>query len=154
MIVSLVAAALLLVTRRLKPERVLQSVDGSLLVVFAGLFVLTAVVRSLTATWTPPLTSAGGILVAVVLLSNVISNVPAVLLLQTWVSDERTWLLLAAGATLAGNLTLFGSVANVITAEAVKAAGQSLTFGEHLRFGLPLTLVLLLLTYGWVLQVS
>ncbi len=58
------------------------------------------------------------------------------------------------GATLAGNLTRFGSVANLITAEAVKAAGQTLTFGEHLRFGLPLTLVLLLLTYGWVLQVS
>lgn len=64
--------------------------------------------------------------------------------------DSRTWLLLAAASTLAGNLTLLGSVANLIVAEAVKKLGHSLTFWEHLRFGLPLTVITLGLTYIWL----
>jgi Na+/H+ antiporter NhaD/arsenite permease-like protein len=86
------------------------------------------------------------------LLSNLVSNVPAVLLLHHLIPhpDTRTWLLLAAASTLAGNLTLLGSVANLIVAEAVAKQGYRLTFGEHLRFGLPLTAITLALTYFWI----
>lgn len=87
-----------------------------------------------------------------VVLSNLISNVPAVLLLHSLVSpgDTKYWLLLAAGSTLAGNLTLFGSVANLIVVETAADLGYKLTFWEHLRFGAPLTVCTLFLVYLWV----
>jgi Na+/H+ antiporter NhaD/arsenite permease-like protein len=58
--------------------------------------------------------------------------------------------LLAAGSTLAGNLTLLGSVANLIVAEAVAKQGYRLNFWEHLRFGLPLTGLTLAIAYYWL----
>ena len=86
------------------------------------------------------------------LLSNLVSNVPAVLLLHHLIPNPnpQTWLLLAAGSTLAGNLTLLGSVANLIVAEAAAKQGYRLTFWEHLRFGLPLTGITLVLAYFWI----
>ena len=86
------------------------------------------------------------------LLSNLVSNVPAVLLLHHLIphADTRTWLLLAAASTLAGNLTLLGSVANLIVAEAVGKLGYHLSFWEHLRFGLPLTALTLAIAYFWL----
>jgi Na+/H+ antiporter NhaD/arsenite permease-like protein len=84
-----------------------------------------------------------------------VSNVPAVLLLHHLIPhpDERTWLLLAAASTLAGNLTLLGSVANLIVAEAAVKQGHHLSFWQHLRFGFPLTVVTLALTYFWLFLV-
>lgn len=144
---AFLAAAILLITRRIKPQRVLKEVDWSLLVLFSGLFILTNSVESLQLSnyisgWTNhPI----GLLTTTVILSNLISNVPAVLLLHSLISqsDTQSWLLLAAGSTLAGNLTLFGSVANLITVEAAGAQGYRLSFWEHFRFGLPLTLMTL-----------
>ncbi|MEH1828602.1 MAG: anion transporter [Nostoc sp.] len=152
--VTLIAAALLLVTRRLKPERILQKVDWDLLLMFCGLFILTEGVQKLGSLgWLSrfvhdPLSILG----ITALLSNLVSNVPAILLLHHLIPhpDTRTWLLLAAVSTLAGNLTLLGSVANLIVAEAVAKQGYRLTFGEHFRFGLPLTVITLVLTYFWI----
>ncbi|WP_445630405.1 anion transporter [Nostoc sp. DSM 114167] len=151
---TLVAAGLLFITRRIKPQRVLNKVDWDLLVMFSGLFVVTAGVEKLGIlnlfsglVYTPL-----NILGITALLSNLVSNVPAVLLLQHLIPhpDTKTWLLLAAGSTLAGNLTLLGSVANLIVAEAVAKLGYQLSFWEHLRFGLPLTVVTLILAYFWI----
>ncbi|MEH2152572.1 anion transporter [Nostoc sp.] len=151
---TLIAAGLLFITRRIKPQRVLNKVDWDLLVMFSGLFVVTAGVEKLGIlnlfsglVYTPL-----NILGITALLSNLVSNVPAVLLLQHLIPhpDTRTWLLLAAGSTLAGNLTLLGSVANLIVAEAVAKLGYQLSFWEHLRFGLPLTVLTLILAYFWI----
>ena len=151
---TLVAAGLLFITRRIKPQRVLNKVDWDLLVMFSGLFIVTAGVEKLGIlnlfsglVYTPL-----SILGITALLSNLVSNVPAVLLLQHLIPhpDTKTWLLLAAGSTLAGNLTLLGSVANLIVAEAVAKLGYQLSFWEHLRFGLPLTVVTLILAYFWI----
>lgn len=151
---TLIAAGLLLVTRRIKPDRILRQVDWDLLLMFSGLFILTAGVQKLNSlegvahlTQTPL-----SLLGVTALLSNLVSNVPAVLLLHQLLPqpDTQTWLLLAAGSTLAGNLTLLGSVANLIVAEAAARQGYSLGFWEHLRFGLPLTLLTLGLTWLWV----
>ncbi|MEN9266555.1 MAG: hypothetical protein Q6K99_10005, partial [Thermostichales cyanobacterium BF4_bins_65] len=90
------------------------------------------------------------LLPSVVVLSNLISNVPAVLLLHPQAQTPADWYLLAAGSTLAGNLTLLGSVANLIVVEAAARQGERLSFWEHLRFGLPLTLVLCLLGFWWI----
>ncbi|MBN3922909.1 anion transporter [Nostoc sp. NMS4] len=151
---TFVAAGLLFITRRIKPQRVLNKVDWDLLVMFSGLFVVTAGVEKLGIlnlfsglVYTPM-----NILGITALLSNLVSNVPAVLLLQHLIPhpDTKTWLLLAAGSTLAGNLTLLGSVANLIVAEAVAKLGYQLSFWEHLRFGLPLTVLTLILAYFWI----
>lgn len=152
---ALVAASLLLITRRIKPQRILKHVDWNLLVMFSGLFILTKATQKLNLLqpFTHAINSAASLLGVTVLLSNLISNVPAVLLLHPLISqnDTQSWLLLAAGSTLAGNLTLFGSVANLIVAEAANGLGYKLTFLEHLRFGLPLTLYTLVLAYVFLL---
>jgi Na+/H+ antiporter NhaD/arsenite permease-like protein len=152
---SLIAAGLILITRRVKPERFLQRVDWDLLVMFAGLFILTEGVQKLgSLDWFAGMVSQPlPILGITVLLSNLVSNVPAILLLHSLIPHptEQIWLLLAAVSTLAGNLTLLGSVANLIVAEATSKNGHHLSFGEHLRFGLPLTVVTLALTYGWLI---
>jgi Na+/H+ antiporter NhaD/arsenite permease-like protein len=149
-----IAAAVLLLSRRVKAQRLLAAVDWNLLVMFAGLFVITQATERLGLlrgfagfTGTP-----AGLLGVTVVLSNLISNVPAVLVLQPLIpqGDTQAWLLLAAASTLAGNLTLLGSVANLIVAEAVTRQGYVLSFREHLRFGLPLTLVTLAIAYFWI----
>ncbi len=151
---TLIAAALLFITRRVKPERFLQKVDWDLLVMFSGLFVLTEGVQKMQAlNWFSQFVHTPlSILGVTTLLSNLVSNVPAVLLLQHLIPhpDTRTWLLLAAASTLAGNLTLLGSVANLIVAEAVAKQGHQLSFWEHMRFGLPLTIITLVLAYLWI----
>lgn len=148
------AASALLITRRLRSERFLNQVDWSLLVLFSGLFILTRATRNLDllAPLTQIIDRPIGLLASVSILSNLLSNVPAVLLLQPLIAPENTqsWLLLSAGSTLAGNLTLFGAVANLITVEAANKAGYSLNFMTHLRFGLPLTLITLTLSYFWI----
>jgi Na+/H+ antiporter NhaD/arsenite permease-like protein len=151
---ALIAASLLLITRRVKPQRILKKVDWNLLVMFSGLFILTRVTQKLNLLqpFTHAINSAASLLGVTAILSNLISNVPAVLLLQPLIpkSDTHSWLLLAAASTLAGNLSLFGSVANLIVAEAANELGYKLTFWEHLRFGAPLTVCTLLLAYLWV----
>ena len=151
---TLVAAGLLLITRRLQPHRVLHKVDWNLLVMFSGLFIVTEGVQKLgvLGLFSSLVDTPMSILGVTALLSNLVSNVPAVLLLHNLIPhpDTRTWLLLAAGSTLAGNLTLLGSVANLIVAEAVAKLGYQLTFWEHLRFGVPLTALTLVLAYFWI----
>ncbi|MBD2500844.1 anion transporter [Anabaena azotica] len=151
---ALVAASLLLITRRIKPGRILKKVDWNLLVMFSGLFILTKATQKLNLLqpFTHAINSAASLLGITAILSNLISNVPAVLLLQPLISpsDTKSWLLLAAGSTLAGNLTLFGSVANLIIVEAAADLGYKLTFLEHLRFGVPLTICTLILAYVFI----
>lgn len=148
------AAALLLITRRLKPQKILTQIDWQLLIMFSGLFILTQSVKSLNLfnflnQW---ITNSFNLVSITLILSNLISNVPAVLLLQGIIANPTTeqWLLLASSATLAGNLTLFGSVANLIMVESAAIEGYKLSFWEHLRFGLPLTIITTMIVYHWV----
>ena len=158
---ALLAASLLLVTRRLKPERVFREIDWSLLVFFAALFVVTAALGPLGVSgrlfvWAAPALSAGvaPLAAVAVLLSNVVSNVPAVLLLRPLVPHlahpERAWLTVAMATTLAGNMTLLGSVANLIVAELARVRGVRLSFGEYLKAGLPVTLLSLAAGIAWL----
>jgi Na+/H+ antiporter NhaD/arsenite permease-like protein len=151
---ALVAASLLLITRRLKPQRIFRKIDWNLIVMFSGLFILTKVIQKLNILhfFTATINTTEGLISVTAILSNLISNVPAVLLLKPLIvhDDTKSWLLLAATSTLAGNLTLFGSVANLIVAEAAVDLGYKLTFWQHLRFGLPLTFLTLLFAYFWI----
>lgn len=166
---ALLAASLLLVTRRLKPERVFREVDWSLLVFFASLFVVTAALEPLGVTaalfaLARPLLAgelaAGvpGLAAAGAVLSNLVSNVPAVLLLRPLVprlpDPEHAWLVLAMGTTLAGNLTLLGSVANLIVAELARGRGVRVSFGEYLKAGVPITLLTLAWGVAWLVWIA
>lgn len=158
---ALVAASALLITRRLKPERVFVEIDWSLLVFFAGLFVVTGALRHtpltpLLESFIRPALDGGlapfAVLAAVV--SNLVSNVPAVLLFRPVVEmaadPQITWLTLAMATTFAGNLTLLGSVANLIVAETARRHGVHLGFVEYLRAGVLITLGTLGIGIAWL----
>ena len=87
-------------------------------------------------------------------ISNIISNVPAVLALKPFVQglgdQQRIWLVIAMSATLAGNLTLVGSVANLIVAERARTAGIAISFGAYCRAGVPLTVITLAIGAWWL----
>ncbi len=158
---ALAGAAVLLLTRRVKPAKVLSRVDGTLLLFFAALFVVTRAVENtggfrVLLDWSRPLLAENLALFSAVatVLSNLISNVPAVMVLKPLIpglaDPQKAWIALAAASTLAGNLTLLGSVANLIVAETARPYGIKLTFGEYLKVGLPLGLVSIVLTVAWL----
>ncbi|MBI2497921.1 MAG: anion transporter, partial [Opitutae bacterium] len=149
---ALLAASLLLITRRLKPERVFREIDWGLLVFFTGLFVVTGAIE--TTGWGDRLFAAlrpwadGGpakFTAVAVVLSNLVSNVPAVMLFRpvvpTLAEPHTAWLTLAMATTLAGNLTLLGSVANLIVAEIARHRGVRLSFVEYLKAGTPIAVL-------------
>ncbi|MCS6960624.1 MAG: anion transporter [Pseudanabaenaceae cyanobacterium SKYGB_i_bin29] len=152
---ALLAATGFLITRRLKPDRFFHHIEWGLLILFCGLFVLTEVVRStdLLTVFFPLIQHPIGFLTTVTILSNLISNVPTVLLLYPLIGegDTNSWLLLAAASTLGGNFTLFGAVANLITAEAAEREGHKLNFWTHACYGIPLTIGTLAIAYLWIL---
>src|SRR5438445_1562718 len=150
---ALAGAVIAVVISGRAPRQVFAQVDGPLLLFFAALFVIVggleaAQILALARGLIQPLIDAPGALGAFHLswistvASNVVSNVPWVLVAIRWIGlDEaglRPWLLLALTSTFAGNLTLFGSVANVIVFE---TAHERIGFWEFLRIGAPLTLV-------------
>jgi Na+/H+ antiporter NhaD/arsenite permease-like protein len=152
--VAIVTGALLLLTRRIKPERVYREIDWSLLLLFAGLFIVVAGLEK--AALTPDLVRDVGefglgrpaMLTGVAaVLSNLVSNVPAVLVLKPFVQslpDPRTaWLALAMAATLAGNFTILGSVANLIVVQRARRHGIEIGFWSYFRIGAPITLATL-----------
>lgn len=162
---ALGAAALLLVTRRIKPARVFTELDWSLLVFFAALFVVTHAINVLLVNSMrgelARVSSGSGLatLSAVsVVLSNLVSNVPAVLLLSpvvsSWPEPTAGWLTLAMATTFAGNLTLLGSVANLIVAESARARGVHLGFGEYLKAGVPITVLTVALGVLWLAHIG
>jgi Na+/H+ antiporter NhaD/arsenite permease-like protein len=149
--------------KRTDTSRVWPAVDWSVLVFFAGLFVVVAgFVHSGGPAWLfarVPLWTDGGwwrlsglFLVG----SNVVSNVPFILVIEaqmaTLPNARLGWELLAVVSTFAGNLTLLGSVANIIVAEAGRDVG-GLSFVEHLKVGLPLALVSSAVGAAWLVGV-
>jgi Na+/H+ antiporter NhaD/arsenite permease-like protein len=89
----------------------------------------------------------------VALLSNLVSNVPAVMLLKSVVPSfahpHTAWLILAMASTLAGNLTITGSVANIIVVESAKPEIY-IGFWDYFRAGLPTTVITLLVGCAWL----
>ncbi|MBI4511530.1 MAG: anion transporter [Deltaproteobacteria bacterium] len=162
---AMVAAALLLAVARVEPRRAFHRVDWVLLLFFAGLFVvIRGVERSgALSKLTEPLLPYIGVANATgylafalitVVGSNLVSNVPFVLVAAKWVPHmpEPRWgfIVLAFASTLAGNLTLFGSVANLIVFESAEASSSSghgprikVGFFEFLRYGSVLSLATL-----------
>ena len=154
--VAIVGGAFLLFTRRVRPQKIYIDIDWPLLVMFVGLFVVVAGFEKMVLT--PEVTAAvahlrlndTAVLAGVMaVLSNVVSNVPAVLLLKPFVPNlddaQRAWLVIAMTATLAGNFTLVGSVANLIVAQRAKARGVEIGFWSYFRIGAPLSVTTILI---------
>jgi Na+/H+ antiporter NhaD/arsenite permease-like protein len=153
---TLAVAGVLLVSRHVRSRTLVSAVDWNLLIMFIGLFIVTGtfftevqgeagnggIAAQLAASgWLPDRLS---ILVPMALaVSNTIGNVPAVMLiLQAWPSPPAgAMAALAILSTLAGNLLLIGSIANLIVAERANAAGVTLGFAEHAKAGIPITLL-------------
>ncbi len=149
---ALLGGALLLPSRRVKVRRIYAEIDWTLLLMFAGLFVVVAGVER--AVLTPGLVaridlSAIPVLAAATaILSNLVSNVPAVLVLKPFIAalpdPDRAWLVTAMASTLAGNFTLLGSVANLIVVQRARAQGVVIGFRTYFIAGAPLTVLTIL----------
>jgi Na+/H+ antiporter NhaD/arsenite permease-like protein len=157
-------AAMMLVTRTRDPQQAYRQVDWGILVFFVGLFVIVGgaekagladLLLNFARTWN--IQGPGIFTLVVAALSNLVSNVPAVMLLKSVVpgfaNPHMGWLILAMASTLAGNLTITGSVANIIVVERSRPEVH-ISFRDYFRVGLPVTLLTLgfgLLWLWWVM---
>lgn len=161
---AIIVGALLLLTRRVKSARVYAEIDWSLLLMFTGLFIIVAgAERELLTPQMVEAASGPGLHLAAIpvlstvtaVLSNLVSNVPAVLLLKPFVGGlpdhERAWLVIAMASTLAGNFTVLGSIANLIVVEKAARRGVVIGFWDYFRVGAPLTVLTLTVGTLWLM---
>ena len=153
-------AAALLITRTIEPRKLYKEVDWGLLVFFIGLFLIVGgaenagiVGKLLEIAEHLNLQHPASFVVTVTALSNIVSNVPAVMLLKSLIpgfADPHTaWLSLAMASTLAGNLTITGSVANIIVVESARPEIE-IGFWDYFRVGLPITVATLIVGSMWL----
>jgi len=158
---AIVIGGLLLLTRRVRSERVYAEIDWSLLLMFAGLFIIVAGAEhtllsdgSITAVARLHLDRVPVLSGVTAVLSNLVSNVPAVLVLKAFIdplSDQHTaWLTVAMASTLAGNFTVLGSMANLIVVQQAAVRGVEIGFWDYFKVGAPLTLLTLLIGTLWL----
>lgn len=159
-LVAITAGAVMVLIAQRDPAYAIERVDWDLLLFFASLFIVmrgferTGAVdwidaRALTLVQAGGWSAAAAVSGVMITLSNLISNVPAVMLWRNVVPSlpdpDLMWRLVAMSATFAGNLLLIGSVANLIVAERAESRGVRIGFGEYARVGVPVTL----LTVAW-----
>jgi Na+/H+ antiporter NhaD/arsenite permease-like protein len=150
--VAIVAGAVLLLTRRVKSEKIYAEIDWTLLLMFAGLFIVVAGLertvlspRVITEISRLHLEEIPVLSAITAVLSNIVSNVPAVLVLKPFIvqlrNQQQAWLTVAMASTLAGNFAIIGSVANLIVVQRARAQKVEIGFWEYFRVGAPLTLL-------------
>ncbi len=158
-VAALVGAGVLLLSRRLHSSHVMGFIDWQLLVLFMGLFVVNHAFESTglaaqAVAWLAAqgvqLADPGVLFVAGVGLSNLVSNVPAVMLLLPHQRGPDAGVTLALVSTLAGNLLLVGSIANLIVVDLAQKSGVTLDWRMHARVGVPVTLLTLGLLWTWL----
>jgi Na+/H+ antiporter NhaD/arsenite permease-like protein len=96
------------------------------------------------------LAQPGWLMLAIVALSNVVSNVPAVMLLLPFAEHPLGGAVLALFSTLAGNLLIVGSIANIIVVDQAARYGITISWREHARVGVPVTLLSLAVAGAWL----
>ncbi len=158
---AVIIGALLLLTRRVKSARVYAEIDWSLLLMFAGLFIIVAGAER---QWlTPAIVAEVGrwhladvpvLSLLTAALSNLVSNVPAVLVLRPFVGGLAdpvlAWKVIAMASTLAGNFTVLGSIANLIVVEKAARRGVVIGFWDYFRVGAPVTVLTILVGAVWL----
>ena len=160
-VAALVGAGVLLLSRRLHSAHVMGLVDWPLLILFMGLFVVNHAFESTglaaqAVAWLGVqgvvLSDPGPLLVASAVLSNLVSNVPAVMLLLPHLggSGQQAGVMLALVTTFAGNLLLVGSIANLIVADLARQQGIVIDWKRHALTGIPVTLATLTVVWAWM----
>ena len=158
-VVALAAAGVLLTSRRMHSRDMLGLVDWQLLVLFSGLFIVQLGLESsgVLARWMADAAAAGvdlgqpgWLFASAVVLSNLVSNVPAVMLLLPAAHHPQAGPLLALASTLAGNLLLVGSIANLIVVEQAARLGIAIGWRQHARVGVPVTMATLAIAAAWL----
>ena len=158
-VAALTGAGLLLLSRRLHSGKTLGLVDWELLVLFIGLFVVNhafqetgLAARTLAALAGAglPLSSPAPLFGAAFVASNLVSNVPAVMLLLPAATEPWSGPLLALVSTLAGNLLIVGSIANIIVVDCAARRGIRIDWRMHARVGVPVTLATLAIAAAWL----
>ena len=158
-VVALAAAGILMTSRRMRTRDVLAAVDWQLLALFVGLFVVNhALVASGAASGALAALASLGLdlrapaplFAATAVLSNLVSNVPAVMLLLPAASHQAAGPVLALASTLAGNLLVVGSLANIIVVEQAARLGVPISWRRHARTGVPVTVATLALAAAWL----
>jgi Na+/H+ antiporter NhaD/arsenite permease-like protein len=158
---AIALAGVLLCSRRMGTRRILGLLDWHLLTLFVGLFI---VIQGLETTGWPARVVAGlaaagidlrdlALLTGVsTVLSNLVSNVPATMLLTRFLDPAAPaqWYALAVSSTFAGNLITIGSIANLIVIEGARSLGIAISFREHARVGVPVTALSLAILLGWI----
>jgi len=159
--VAAAGAAALLVTRRVSPRKIYAAIDWDLLVLFVGLFVVVGAIekagidtRIFAALEPLGMHSVAGLSAMAAVLANLVSNVPAVMLFTRVIPEmpdpRKLWLALAMASTLAGNLTILGSIANLIVVEGARRRGVVITFREYARVGIPVTIATIAVGVWWL----
>ena len=158
-VAALAAAGILLTSRKMATRNMLGLVDWHLLVLFGALFIvnhafetaggIAALTEGLRQLRIDPAQPAP-LFLTTVALSNLVSNVPAVMLLLPLATHPLSGPILALASTLAGNLLIVGSIANIIVVEQAGRMGVTLGWREHLRTGFPVTMLTLALSAVWL----
>ncbi|AEA47171.1 anion transporter [Archaeoglobus veneficus] len=150
---ALIGAATMFVVGGVRPKEVLERVDWTLLLLFSNLFIVMHGFEKEYGEYLISLVHAGDSLASSLTLSaitvvgsNLVSNVPYVMMVLPALKaiDGKLWYIVAMASTFAGNLTLIGSVANLIVAETAERYGIAINFGEYLKVGVPLTILTVL----------
>jgi len=158
-LVALTGAGVLLLSRRMHSRQTLGLVDWQVLVLFIGLFIVNHALQltpvpdrsvAMLATYGVDITSVGWLFGVTVVLSNLVSNVPAVMLLLPYAEHPLAGVVLALASTLAGNLLIVGSIANIIVVEIAARQGIIISWRTHARTGVLVTLLSLLIAAGWI----
>ncbi|GAB4035881.1 MAG: SLC13 family permease [Rubrivivax sp.] len=158
-VAALVGAGVLLLSQRFHSTQMMGLVDWELLVLFMGLFVVNHAlahtgITAQTVAWLQAqglhLGEPGPLFGATLLLSNLVSNVPAVMLLLPVATFPDAGLVLALVSTLAGNLLIVGLIANIIVVDAARREGVAIDWKRHARTGVPVTLATLAIAAGWL----
>lgn len=167
MLIALAGAAVLLINRSISSKDMLSRVDGNLLLLLIGLFIVN---QAVAATHLPQhlLTALSGfglhlneplsMLAVMSILSNVVGNNPAVMLVAPFldgsVNPEALGAAIALGTGFSSNMVIFGSLAGIIVAEQGRVHGVAISFMEFTRAGLPVALLCLILAVGWILYLT
>ena len=162
-VVALAGAGVLLISRSMASRGMLGIVDWHLLVLFAGLFVVNAAVAHsgfvggllmMSRMAGLDLYEPAALFGATAVLSNLVSNVPAVMLLLPAARSEIAGPVLALSSTLAGNLLIVGSIANIIVVDQAARLGIRIDWRTHARVGIPVTLATLAIAAVWLMVIA
>jgi Na+/H+ antiporter NhaD/arsenite permease-like protein len=158
---AIALAGILLCSRKLHTRSILGLVDWHLITLFCALFIVIAgleithlpsgIVQKLSGLGVNP-HNLFTLAILSAVLSNLVSNVPAAMLLVKFLNpaEPLEWQVVALSSTFAGNLITIGSIANLIVIEGAQTYGVTLSFREHARAGIPITLFSLLVTLAWI----